>query len=501
MRRILILLILFFILAGCSKKDDIVDSPGRVLAKIGNSIIREDEFIKRAEYTIRPIYCKGDLNIHKKIVLNSLIAEKLMAMEVNSDSIVNSNKYLQNYIRGRKEQVMREMLYYNEGTKKVELDESEVSEIYKNAGKKYQLYFINFPNVSVASDFLDYLQKQNITFDEGAKNYLQKEDLPIQEITYESVQNKEIHDILFKSKVDKSKIYGPIKTVTGNAIVFKVAGWTDRKAITDSQIRLRHNDVIEKTTRIKADEIYNGYVHQLMAGKSMDFNGDTFIRLASLYAELYHIKKRNKKELFNKEIWGKDAELEKVDSLNIKFQDLKNAVLLDLDGVKWTVEKFQQELQSHPLVFRKDNISAREFPNQFRLAVADLIRDKFITADAYAKGYDNLAIVKDQTAMWQDNIIANYQRDKYLIKKGFAENFNVKYMAAIDEYLNPLVDSLQTKYSSEIFIDTEMFNNIHLTRIDLFAMKNNVPYPIVVPGFPILTTDNRLDYGNKMVKE
>ena len=391
MKKQLFIFLAILALTGCSKKEEIVDAPGKPLVKIGDVIITEDEFIKRAEYTIRPVYCKGNLNIHKKVVLNSLIAEKLLALEVNGDSIINANENLHNYIKGRKEQVMRELLYYNEGTKKVKLNEKEIATIYNNAGKTYQLIFVNFPDIKVANEFLNFLNKENLSFEDGVKAYTQKDELPIQEMTYDNVQNTEIHDILFKSQVDKSKIYGPIKMVSGNAVIFKIATWKDSKIITDEQIKLRHNDVVEKTTRIKADAIYSEYVHKIMAGKSMEFNRDTFIRLASLYAELYNIKKENKKEMFNKEIWGADQELQKIDSLNMKFNDLKTAELLNIDGENWTVQRFQQELQSHPLVFRKDKISNYDFPNQFRLAIADMIRDKYITEDAYAKGYENLA--------------------------------------------------------------------------------------------------------------
>jgi hypothetical protein len=162
------------------------------------------------------------------------------------------------------------------------------------------------------------------------------------------------------------------------------------------------------------------------------------------------------------------------------------------------VEKFQEELDTHPLVFRKKNIKAQEFPGQFRLAVADLIRDKFITEDAYKKGYDNLNTVQDYTAMWQDNAISLFYREKFLKENNFDGIFSENYMKAINQHLNPLVDSLQNKYSDKIYIDTEIFNDIELTRIDLFAIQNNVPYPVAVPAFPVVTTDDRLDYGKKM---
>jgi len=58
----------------CSKEDK--DTPrssieipeDNIIAKVGDRIITVDEFIKRAEYTVRPAYCRGDNIIHKKII-------------------------------------------------------------------------------------------------------------------------------------------------------------------------------------------------------------------------------------------------------------------------------------------------------------------------------------------------------------------------------------------------------------------------------------------------
>ncbi len=60
--------------------------PEKILAKIGNRSISVNEYIERVEYTIRPTYCKSDNNIHQKIMLNSLIAEKFLALQAEQES-------------------------------------------------------------------------------------------------------------------------------------------------------------------------------------------------------------------------------------------------------------------------------------------------------------------------------------------------------------------------------------------------------------------------------
>jgi hypothetical protein len=57
---------------------------------------------------------------------------------------------------------------------------------------------------------------------------------------------------------------------------------------------------------------------------------------------------------------------------------------------------------------------------------------------------------------------------------------------------------LQSKYSKNIKINTGAFEKIELTSTDMVVNQRGLPYPIVVPMFPILTSDDRLDYGSKL---
>jgi len=49
-----------------------------------------------------------------------------------------------------------------------------------------------------------------------------------------------------------------------------------------------------------------------------------------------------------------------------------------------------------------------------------------------------------------------------------------------------------------IEINTEAFEKAKLTRIDMIVVQRNVPFPIIVPGFPMATTVHLLNYGKKM---
>ncbi len=490
--------IIFF--TGCGKKR--VQLPEEeILARIGDKTISVDEFIRRAEYTIRPSYCKQDNYIHKKIILNSLIAEKLFALEAGTDNELDENEEFRNYIRGRQEQAMRQYFYYDRAYNKVEPDTAEIKRVYKLAGRSYRIQYLRLPDENSASAFMKLHKQSGIPFDSLAMDILGDSTIPERQINFGDDQSNEFFDLFYSKPLEKDQLIGPVKNEDGSFLIMKVAGWKTRVVISDKEIKQRWNDVRDKLKNIAANQLYNQQVSELMKGKRLKFTEDTFYQLTDILAPLYMKSIQDKKEAFNQKLWKKEVEVDLDTTYDQSIEALRQNLLFTLDGIVWTVADFEKTLQSHPLVFRKRQFSSKEFPEQFRLAVADLVRDRYINQEAYRVGYNNVPVVKNYANMWQDNLVSMYRRNEYLERAGFQGNFGKDYMAAIGDYLNPYLDSLQQKYSDLIEINIDAFEKINLTNIDMFAIQRNVPYPIVSPVFPILTTDNKLDYGRKMIIE
>ena len=143
----------------------------------------------------------------------------------------------------------------------------------------------------------------------------------------------------------------------------------------------------------------------------------------------------------------------------------------------------------------------KEFGQQLQFAIMDMIRDKHLAQEAYKRGYDKINIIQRNVNMWQDNINYQYHKNNYLRSVLPDSLTEMNYIPLIEDYLNPLVDSLQIKYADQIEVDVEAFNDINLTRIDMSVTQENVPFPKMVPSFPLVTTDNKLDYGSRMKKD
>ena len=491
-----IFLCLILIIISCGKKT--IDQPyENILVRIGDKTISMNEFIRRAEYTIRPRYCNSDNYIHKKIVLNSLIAEKLMALEAGKDNELFRNEQFQDYLRGRKEQSMRQWLYNHDFHEKVRLDTIEIKNVYKLAGRKYKIAYYTIKD-STAAGMVQEKLLQGHTFTEILLELGGDEEIPQREVNWKAQEHETIHSALFSEPLKKDQVIGPLKIEDNYYTAIKILGWTDRMTISDNDIRQRWTDVKEKLREKHANIQYRKYVSKIMRGKRVEFIGDTFYKLVNIVGPFYIKSEKEKSEAFNQRFWHKESEEIILDDIGDNIERIRDFTLLRIDGEIWTVRDFEKELNLHPLVFRKRRMEGSEFAEQFKLAIVDMIRDKYITEEAYKKNYDRVNVVVRNVSMWQDYLLSLYHRNQYLASIEKKKNFNKEYLRIIEQDLNPYIDSLQEKYNDVIEINTDRFEEIQLTRIDLFVLQKNVPFPIASPGFPILTTDNKLDYGKKI---
>jgi hypothetical protein len=127
-----------------------------------------------------------------------------------------------------------------------------------------------------------------------------------------------------------------------------------------------------------------------------------------------------------------------------------------------------------------------------------MVRDRFLTEEAYRRGYNTIDMVERNREMWSDALLARYQISDYLRTTAIDNVDSLSTITLIEEHLNPYVNELQNKYNDLIEINVEEFNKIELTRTDMIVIQTNVPFPNMVPGFPQVTTDPWLDYGKKM---
>jgi hypothetical protein len=307
-----------------------------------------------------------------------------------------------------------------------------------------------------------------------------------------------IHEALYSVPREKEEIIGPLKISEGEYIILQVEGWTERIQLRDEDVRQRYKDVETLIKTNKAQEHFRAYVHDLMKGKRFEFSPDMFREMVTIFGSYYLKSDQEKREAFKQQFWLDRETFMLMDNAAARLEAILDEPLLKYQSEVWTVQTLLDEIETHPLVFRKKKLDKSNFAEQFRYAVADLIRDKELTRELYKKGYDRVNIVERNVSMWRENLLALYQRNTLLRSRSLWQSFHEDYLDVIENHLNGYVDSLQSIYQDDIFVNTDAFNNIQLTSIDFVAIQENVPFPVMVPQFPVITTDHMLDYGKKM---
>ncbi len=148
-----------------------------VLIKIDNKVITKNDFIKRAEYTIRPSYCRSDNYIHKKIILNSLIAEKLLALEIESK--ISVDQLNNDFLMGIKEQWMREIMLKDEIYNEIEIDSLSVHNDFVNSSKEYTIQYLSLNSDSISKQ-ISYLLNDSLSFEDVSYNILKLNVIVVQ---------------------------------------------------------------------------------------------------------------------------------------------------------------------------------------------------------------------------------------------------------------------------------------------------------------------------------
>jgi hypothetical protein len=470
-----------------------------LIARIGDREITVNEYIQRTELTVRPQYPALNDEERNNILLNNLIAEKLMAIDAGNENPLVQNEIFKAMIQGIKEQTMRERLYYKQGLDKVDLDSCEIKEIYPLAGREYKVAYYTINNNDLAAKIEEELGTDKQLFEQIFIDMTDKKKIPEKSISFKDSDPEIVHDALFSEPLEPGKVIGPLKVDENYFLVMKVLDWKFFPTIGRDDIQKRWNEVSEKLKQKKAGKIWQTYIHKIMKGRRIEFKKETFIKLSDMFFELQlQSETEQRREMLKNFLKNEDEII--FDEKSIQDNLLEQS-FFSIDGRVWTVQDFRKLWLSHPLVYRAQAKDKRSFYKQFRQAIIDMIADYYLTKEAYKQSIDKEPEVRKTTIMWHDANVASFHKEQYLKSIVKMENFDLRYMRGKNNYLSFYIDSLQKKYSNEIEINFEKLKDIRLTKIQMFTIRQNVPYPNAVPVFSEYIQDGEIDYGRGMRKK
>jgi hypothetical protein len=454
-----------------------------ILAKIDKKEISVKEFLLRSELTIRPTNFKN-----KQTTLNNLISEKILALESGRNDVEALNPLVRLKLKGIREQLMRDKLYYEVAFNEVDLDSNEINTTYKLSMREYALEFFTIGNNDLAKRIettLDSLPELADAMFNEVEEVLGKR--PIHTVGYNDPDDEVVHEALFSHPVKLGAVLGPKKLGNGDYIIMKVLNWVDYPLVNSEDQHLRWEKVKEKMHRREAGKLWRSYQASVMKGKKIEFDKQSFSMLASLAMNKYLSSDEDDSLVARiTEIPNDETEID----LTLPF--------FTIDNKQWTIDDFKVALISHPLVFRTKNLNKNNFDEQFKLAVVDMIRDYYLTQEAYGRALDASTDIDKTVEMWQDAYLAQDQKKQIItsaLQQGFISDADKPGML---NYWQAYLRDLQNKYSNEIKVNYNLFNTISITNVDFYAIRPGVPYPIAVPGFPTLISSQDLKYAKKV---
>ncbi|MBN1997501.1 hypothetical protein JW935_08120 [candidate division KSB1 bacterium] len=467
--------------------------PEDVMFKVGNRYVTEKEFQYRARFTIHPNLPHANRNL-ENIFLNNMIMEKIIAEKFGRKSELNRNEGFLAYLQGRKEQAMREVLFYKKAFDIVKLDNAEIQKTMKLSQREYDLEFFNIYSDSTAKN----LKRQTEASPQSAlkifDGMVEEYGRPSWTAKWKDPDHINIHEALYSAPLKADSIIGPLKLDDDHWIFMKVVNWRDEVNFGGEEQELRRQEVIEKLTTNRATRIWNAYTRDVMKGKEIEFDRDMFIKIADIFWDMLRTQDQKKNDMMRRLYQIEDSTLTASD-LPVDEMFLQQQ-FFTIDGLEWTVGDFRRALMSHPLVYHKPAENKNLFYFEFRRAIAALVRDTYLNKEAYDMGLDKDKSVQRTTEIWSDALIATYERNRLLneLGKSLPDTTDPSRKIKLKKMLEEELADLKKEYDSKIRVDMDKFNQTEINKTQLFVTQQQLPYPVVVPGWPMFTNSNTIEY-------
>ncbi|NIA30839.1 MAG: hypothetical protein GWP06_13115, partial [Actinobacteria bacterium] len=392
----LLLLLSAFIFPGffCSKKSSKQPVPSnQILAVVARDTIYVNDFIRRCEFAIRPVYCRENNIQDKRICLNSLIAEKLFALEAESDSEFVHRKSLQARLQGIKEQAMRERLIRKMVVDQIRIPQEKIKQAYLNSKKIVHTEAVFIPdNYNADRIYQDALHGTSL--DELSK--IIKQDVKWGQI------DQAIQSAVFNNHVKKGTVLYPVEMKNGYRLI-KVLGWSEDIEMSQTNRDLQMQSIEKRLRDYYVQRNYRQYAQKLMKGKRIDFYEKGWNVVLTSLRPIYLT--RAKKPMLPLSHFEKEI---------LPLQQNADLPFLTVDRKVWTISDFRRALQKHPLEIDSKSLTKENFPNRLQAAIAGLITDTYLTKLAYQKKYDQSFAVKRVVNDWKTHYLFLYSRDQYL---------------------------------------------------------------------------------------
>ena len=463
------------------------DSIGNItLATIGDKKITVREFL--ASYEFGPAYPKRIKN-SKEHFLDYMINEKLLAMYGYSQGIADSAqvKEMLDALRG---DLATEEMFKDDILKNIKVEKPDIDKLVAEKQIAYKIRWL---------------------YSADEKNILNSESILKKTNAFDSLFNSQLNDSVssdqrsmeidkFKLKTNNPEIAVIIDSLKAGQIsksvkgsdgwyIFKLDDIWKNMITTQSLLDKESADAEEIIKKEKMDKESDIYVAGLLKSENPVIKGNAFAIVRS-YLGGYELPK----EKFDE--WKLGERLnEQLKKLKVKNNNYGNLKLVALKDTSFSIDNYINWYRMRSQFIKLNKNDFNNFSASIESTIWQMIRDNLLMKKAYARGYQNKEIVKQQLKWWKDKIVYAVVRDKIInsIKLNTTES-KIKELSKPDEKKEQQVTkkilhkilSLKQKYKIEI--NKDLLKKIYVEdsndpkTVDVYIVKKGGIFPH--PAYP-----------------
>ncbi len=452
---VFVVLGLLFTFSSCQKKPSVP-----IVAKVGKGQITVREF--KQTFAFNPYLSRiRDADSAKKVLLRTMIAEKMLAQEARAARTDHQQKKLKALLEQYKREALIEAFWKSVIAPQVKITEAELKKAYFKSKIKKIVQYLLFTDEEEAEEAYQQLQS-GLSFETLAlRRGFTAKTIPVDTISFKGVLPN-IEEHVFQMKV--GALSPPLREGYYYFIV-KVVGEQRDIFTAEDDFRAHEQSLRKILKRRKMQQTFQEYLKKHLPNPPYQLHKKRFKALARLI---------EKQAFANKDWQNKEEPSAEIFNSLLPKEDpvLEQAVVQFANGESWSGRTLIQRLSVAPYPLRFEN--KKIFIESFLLAARRVMDDQLVVDQALKHGLENSAEVYEQVHLWQDYLY--FKRGLALALKGK----ELTDQKAVYDFLNRIKD----KYPVTVYYN--VLDTLKLEKTDMAVLKQHFPGRIAVPVYPLL---------------
>jgi len=466
----------------------------KIVAEVGPLKINAEEFIY--SYEFGPAFPKRKEN-SKRNHLNYMINEKLLALDGYEKGFMEK-EFAKGMYSDIVSDLITEELFKKEILPKVDINDSEIEKVIDKKLSEYEIRWLYASNAEILQNYLLQL-KNGVSFD--TLFFIQINDSVFVDDRQmkSSLYNIYVKNPIFAQIIDTlsaGRVSAPIHTDDGWYII-KIDNIWKNLITTESEFNKLKSESIEAITKSKSDALSDQYVKDLFDRGNPIIKRDVFNVLRSYLGKFILTNEKYTE-------WELDKKLDvSLSNLGLKRGDKDTGLtLVTSPNINISLDEciiWYRNREQYIKFIKNDLIG---FSKSLENLVWLMVRDKFLTKQAYKNGYDTDEWVQKQAGWWRDKISYSTYRNEL----ANSVVLNSEEMRALNEKNKSESEIMSQELSKKIFtkvrelkkkytinINNDVLDKIEVSSendkraIEMFIVKrgNLIPRPV----FPSIDND------------